>query len=204
MKLVFDIHKSIAAAAYLSRKWGENLTVLFLIKMLYAADREALVKWHRTITGDAPVSMDNGPVLCRIYNLVKGNARGADMQAWDHVFQAREANAIRIRPEANVEALLDYLSDREIDALDSAFQKVKKVKGKIADWAHKEFPEWENPESASKPIDFKTVLLKEGLSDREATAIVTEIESVQSAKRARSADGATWGHFHLGSRRWPQ
>jgi len=187
MKLVFDIHKSIAAAAYLSRKSEETLTVLFLIKMLYAADREALLKWHRTITGDAPVSMDNGPVLSRIYNLVNGTAKGADMQAWNQVFKVREANAIKVRPDANVEILLDYLSDREIEALDHAFQKVKKVKGKIADWAHKEFPEWEDPNSSSKPIDFSTVLLKEGLSATQVTAIVTEIESVQSAKRALKA-----------------
>ena len=41
--------------------------------MLYVADREALLTWNRPITGDKFVSMDNGPVVSLIYDLIKHN-----------------------------------------------------------------------------------------------------------------------------------
>ncbi|MBL0158268.1 MAG: SocA family protein [Bryobacterales bacterium] len=39
-----------------------------LIKLLYLADREALLQWGRPITTDRWVSMDHGPVVSRIYS----------------------------------------------------------------------------------------------------------------------------------------
>jgi len=187
MKFVFDTNKSIAAAAYLSKKPGESLTVLFLIKMLYAADREALLSWHRTITGDTPVSMDNGPVLTRIYNLTKGVVSGKDMIAWDRVFQRRTEKSIKLQPDVEVDPLLDFLSDREIETLDRAYKRVKNVKGKLADWAHITFPEWKNPKSSSLPIDFAEILSLEGFSEMQIKEIEAEISSSQSAKRALQA-----------------
>jgi hypothetical protein len=184
MKLAFDLEKSMAAVACLLTKSATPLTVLFLIKMLYAADREALVGWHRTITGDQPVSMDNGPVLSRIYNLMRGQETGKCAEAWSKVFQPLEKNSMKLQPDVNVEKLVDHLSDREIDALNHAYEKVQRVKGKIGDWAHKEFPEWEDPKSSSKPIDFALVLKNQGLSAEEVASVVAEIEQVQSAKRA--------------------
>lgn len=187
MKFVFDTNKSIAAAAYLSQKFGESLTVLFLIKMLYAADRDALVAWHRTITGDTPVSMDNGPVLTRIYDLTKGRANGPDMVAWDRIFQRETGRTIKLHPNVDVESLLDFLSDRELETLDRAYKRVRAVQGRLSDWAHTAFPEWKNPNSSSLPIDFAEILSLEGFSGAQIKEIEAEVDSSQSAKRALKA-----------------
>ncbi len=42
------------------------------LKMLYLADKRALILWGKTITGDRFVSMQKGSVLSLIYNLFKG------------------------------------------------------------------------------------------------------------------------------------
>jgi hypothetical protein len=131
--------------------------------------------------------MDNGPVLSRIYNLTKGKGTKGHLEAWNRVFQPRDGNVLKLQPNTKVDALLDELSDREIEALDKSFEKVKHVKGKIADWAHKHFPEWDDPKSSSKAIDFAKVLRLEGLTNDEVSRVVAEIESVHSAKRALKA-----------------
>jgi antitoxin SocA-like protein len=187
MKFDFDLQKSIAATAYLAERSARKSTVLFLIKMLYAADRNALLNWHRTITGDSPVSMDNGPVLSCIYNLMNGKGPKAHRLEWEKVFEDRQENLIKVRSAVDLTSLLDALSDREIASLDAARVKVSGVKEKIADWAHKEFPEWENPKSSSKPIDFERVLSVAGHSANEIEGIVAEVTAIQSAKRALKA-----------------
>ena len=49
------------------------MSYLKLIKMLYFLDREALLRWGRPVTTDRYVSMDNGPVVSRIYDLIRRN-----------------------------------------------------------------------------------------------------------------------------------
>jgi uncharacterized phage-associated protein len=46
-----------------------------LIKLLYLADREALLRWGRPITTDRHVSMPKGPVVSQIYDLITRRAR---------------------------------------------------------------------------------------------------------------------------------
>src|SRR5438552_5836860 len=72
VKFRLDINKAIAATAYLIQKAGGRYDVFVLIQTLYYADRKGLVKYGRTITGDKLVSMDKGPVVSNIYDLIKG------------------------------------------------------------------------------------------------------------------------------------
>ena len=56
MLLIFDIEKTIAAVAYLVQREGGELDVFLAIKALYVADKDALIQWGKTITGDSFVS----------------------------------------------------------------------------------------------------------------------------------------------------
>jgi uncharacterized phage-associated protein len=71
MKLLFNEAKATQAAARLLKLRGGSMSYIKLMKLLYLADREALIRWGRPITTDRYVSMDNGPVLSRIYNLIR-------------------------------------------------------------------------------------------------------------------------------------
>jgi hypothetical protein len=159
---------------------GGKLNVLHLIKMLYAADRTALVGWQRTITGDRFVSMKNGPILSRIYDLMCGRILGSDMEAWNAVFNPRDGNIISLKGE---EVDLGPLSKREMEALREAFQKFNKVPaGQLVKFLHKVLPEWKDPGESSAPIDPRAILFHAGMSQEQVAEIESELELVQSAK----------------------
>ena len=185
MDFLFDIRKAIAAAAYLCKMNGGTLNVLHLIKMLYYADRTALVTWHRTITGDRFFSMKNGPILSRVYDLMCGRISGADMQAWSSTFTPRHGNVIALKRQ---EVDFGPLSRREMEALGKAFNRFKVVPaGRLVEFLHKNLPEWEDPGDSSAPIDPKTILLHEGLTEEDLAAIEEELALVQSARIALQA-----------------
>jgi len=74
MLLSFDINKTIAAVAFLIRRENGEVDVFLSLKMLYLADKEALIKWGKTITGDSFSSLPKGPILSKTYDLFKGSA----------------------------------------------------------------------------------------------------------------------------------
>ena len=71
IRFTFDERKATAAAACLLELAGGRMEYLRLIKLLYYADRESLDTLGRPISGDQYVSMRHGPVLSRVYDLVK-------------------------------------------------------------------------------------------------------------------------------------
>ena len=70
MHLQFDETKATQVAAYFFSLRGGQMHYIKLIKLMYMADREALLRWGVPITRDRYVSMDNGPVLSRVLNLI--------------------------------------------------------------------------------------------------------------------------------------
>jgi uncharacterized phage-associated protein len=182
VQFVFDIRKAIAATGFLCKLNEGQLNVLHLIKMLYAADRTALITWHRTITGDKFYSMKNGPVLSRIYDLMCGRVFGSDMEAWDEVFNPRDGNIISLKIE---DVDLGSLSEREMELLEKAFKKFKNVPaGQLVAFLHKVLPEWKDPGNSSVPIDPRDILFQSGLTEQEVNEIEQELDLVQSAKVA--------------------
>lgn len=187
-RFVFDIDKAVAAAAYLTRKKGQQISIFELLKMMYAAEREALTTWHRPITGDNFCSMRKGIVLMRIYNLIKGEvmSSNSDMVKWAQHFSPRDGNSIRLLAEPD----FDYLSDREREVLDRGFDLITKLikeHGRIADVLHDQWPEWRNPEGTGRgslPLDLKDVLGQAIEDEDEIERLASEIQAVQSAKAA--------------------
>jgi uncharacterized phage-associated protein len=85
MLLNFDIQKAVAAAAYLIERQGGIEDMYTLLKKLYYADRIALVKWGQSITGDKLVSMDKGPIVSKIYDLLKDKGTENNLISWKDV-----------------------------------------------------------------------------------------------------------------------
>ncbi len=67
----FNERRATEAAAKFLKLRGGRMSYLKLIKLLYLLDREALLRWGRPVTTDRYVSMDNGPVVSRIYDLIR-------------------------------------------------------------------------------------------------------------------------------------
>lgn len=162
MLLDFDIKKAIAASAYLIEREGGSESMFVLLKTLYYADRSALIKWGKSITGDSLASLDRGPIVSGIYNLLKGQGLETDLIQWNDVIR-REENHVSMRKKADTAVL----SEREIEVLDHARNTIKSIPGSIADWLHANCPEWTDPHGSSIPIDPSQILRQAGKSESE-------------------------------------
>jgi hypothetical protein len=155
MLMEFDIKKAIAAAAYLISRKGGQEGMFVLIKKLYWADRTALVKWGKSITGDSLSSMDKGPVVSTIYDLLKGNGPDTYQIEWDNAILRKRKNfGIFLRKPADTASL----SEREMEVLNQASLTIDSIRGSIPLWLHKHCPEWTDPHGSSIPIDPSQVL----------------------------------------------
>jgi hypothetical protein len=168
MHLKFDIRKTIAAVAFLMENEGGQLDMFLGLKMLYLADKDALIRWGKTITGDSFVSMPKGPVLSEVYNLFKGVAPAADQKEWDAFFSERVNHSIHMLQPANK----GLLSEREMQVLEEARKQINKfAPWEVARWLHDTCPEWEDPHGSSIPIDPNLILRIAGRTEEEIQTI---------------------------------
>jgi hypothetical protein len=168
IKFSFDLEKTIAALAFLAKRRGATLDKFLSIKWLYEADRIAFASWGKTITGDEMVSMDNGPVLSKVYDLFKGSGTANNLREWQSYFGKTNGNTVTLQKEANV----DLLSEEEMKALEAAKSKIDSVAPwEVASLLHEIYPEWEDPHGGCRKIDPTIILREAGRTDAEIQMI---------------------------------
>ena len=177
--LEFDIRKAIAATAFLVEGQGGQLDMFLGLKMLYLADKKSLVEWGKTITGDNFVSMPKGPVLSRIYNLFKGTGARKNQQEWNESFSERMNQSVHLLKGVDI----GILSKREMAALEGARQEINsRAPWDVADWLHKECPEWTDPHGSSIPINPRVILKNAGRTEEEIKVIEESNRTFVNAK----------------------
>lgn len=172
-----NIKRIIQTVNFLLKLNKYRLNYTKLIKLLYFADRLALKRWDETITRDSFVTMRNGPVLSRIYDLIKGNGwPDADQVLWDSYFMKDNYDLIsHVKDDLSA----DELSDREIEVLKKINKKYKRYNyGKMIDLSH-ELPECKNknPGNSSIPLYVNEILKQLGRTNKE----IQEIEEDNKA-----------------------
>lgn len=175
MLLDFDIDKAIAATAHMIEHKGGSDDMFRLIKKLYYADRTALIQWGKSITGDKLASLEKGPIVSGIYNLMKGKGSTPDQIRWDDVIVRQESYTITTRKTANK----GVLSEREEEILDDAARTIDAIRGSIPRWLHKHCPEWKDPGKSSIPIDPSTILRLAKKSEEEIRCIEEANEEIR-------------------------
>ena len=189
MKFIFNIRKAVAAASFLCEMSSGKIEVRELLKMLYLADKEAILGWHRSITGDQIFSMPQGMVLSRIFDLARYNVCGSDMDSWKQIFTPRQGNTIRFQSDAKVS--FDPLSEREEDALRNAFETIRSLLAehgqKYINILHDLLPEWQNPNGSSILVEPTELLLRNGEDEDTIQGVSAEIAALNSAKLALQA-----------------
>ncbi len=174
----FKLMKTIQAVGVLFREEHTGrMPYIRLLKLLYLADRASLRETGHPITGDHVVAMDNGPVLSKVYNLIKGEAVGTDV--WNQFFRTSHYSIEQIK-----ELDVGELSRFEVETLRS----VARERENDDDWQVVEqthlFPEWVKNQPAtgsSRPIPFADIL--------EAVGRTGDLESiVRSEKDAEVYD----------------
>jgi len=175
--LRFDEAKATQAAAYFLRLRGGQIHYIKLIKLLYLADREALLRWGSPITTDRHVSMDNGPVTSRILNLITDDR---PKPIWEKYISAPMGDyEVKLVQEAPT----DRLSRAEEKLMHEIFDKY----GHWNRWdlIHKvmhKLPEWSKPNGSSTPIHLRDILQAAGEDEHQIRAVLRELHSIRDAE----------------------
>jgi uncharacterized phage-associated protein len=72
LQFKFDTQKKVQAAGILLKLECGRMDRIRLLKLLYIADREALAEQGSPIIGGRVAALDNGPLHCEVYDLIKG------------------------------------------------------------------------------------------------------------------------------------
>jgi uncharacterized phage-associated protein len=162
MDFRFDFGKALqAVGVLLDYEKARRMNYMRLLKLLYVADRELLATTGRPITGDQPYAMKRGPVLNRIYDLIKGEAPLAG--EW-----GRFVHKERFEVELVNDPGRGKLSRAEVVKLQEVSEKYRNLdEWAMVDETHS-FVEWKKHfpgGDASAPIPWEDVLRAAGRPD---------------------------------------
>jgi len=150
----FNPQKTIESAAMFLKLHGKPMKYLGLLKMLYIADRIALDHMEQPITGDSSFSLDYGPVLSGVYDLIEGKPVYDALPLWKKFISSDT--------DYNVSLLADPSNAHLCEEEEEIIQTVYRTFGHIdpflvAEWTH-DLPEWKDPHGSCIPIIVDDVL----------------------------------------------
>ncbi|MGA2740144.1 MAG: Panacea domain-containing protein, partial [Bryobacteraceae bacterium] len=174
MRLRFNEVKATQAASRLLRLRGGRMSYLKLIKLLYIIDREALIRWGRTVTTDRHVSMPKGPVVSQIYDLITGDEPPNEETFWRQHVSSPQDFEIQLQKDPGD----DELSNAEEALIDEIFDEHgHKSRWELVRLTH-DLPEWQDPCGGSIPIAYRDILRAANKTEAEIAAVESEIESL--------------------------
>lgn len=154
------------------------MSYLKLIKLLYLVDREALLRWGRPVTTDRYVSMTHGPVVSRIYELIREELPPGERSVWREYISEPCNYEVHLQAETGD----GELSLAEENLIDEIFrQHGHKSRWELVAYCHT-LPEWEDPQGSAFPIEFKDILKAGGKTELEIEALQDELESLAVAQ----------------------
>jgi uncharacterized phage-associated protein len=179
MSLRFDETKATQAAAFFLNLRGGRMSYLKLIKLLYLADRAALLRWGIPITTDRYVSMDHGPVVSQIYNLLLEDKA---KPVWAEYISPPSEYEVQLQKEAPT----DRLSRAEERLMREIFAQYGNMgRWQLVDYVHT-LAEWQNPHGSSIPISIRSILKAGGEDEDEIRATIKELNAMGVAEESLS------------------
>jgi hypothetical protein len=149
--------------------------------MLYLADKESLKGVLQTITGDTYVSMNNGPVLSRLYDLIMGRYRKEEAQnLWNSRFTRDGYNLVVIADRIPK----GELSVFEMQILDQIYDRFKDYSLRdMISYVHENCPEWKDPKGSAIDINPEDILDSIGKSPEEINWILAETQAFEDEEQ---------------------
>lgn len=179
----FDEKKSTQVAGVLLklRNQGGRMSYLKLIKLMYLIDRESLMRWGESLTGDSYVSMEHGQVLSSTYDLIKTNTLG--IPSYWQEFISTKGHDVRLLKEPET----DELSVADIDLIREIFGKFGRMnRWQLRDYHHA-LPEYRETTGPSLPVGYADVLKKvANMPDEQIQAILDELHDEALLERLAS------------------
>ncbi|MBF0459342.1 MAG: SocA family protein [Nitrospirae bacterium] len=167
----FNEMKTTQAAARFIRLNGGSINYTKLLKLLYLTDRQALARWERPLTGDVYVSMRNGPVLSKTYDLIDYPENPEHVSPW-YRFILKQDYDVCLKGDTGI----GELSNREIRLIDEIHETYKSYNvWQMIDICHRDCPEWNNPGDSSYPLPVEDILMALDKTPEEIELIADEI-----------------------------
>jgi len=171
VRVCFNERKATQAAAHLLRLRGGRMSYMKLVKLLYLADREALLRWGRPISTDCYVSLDRGPVLSRVLDLATDGEDPGTPSIWASSITEPSNYEVELRGEAGC----DELSEAEVQLLEKVFaEHGRKSRWDLVKLTHL-LPEWIDPHGSAIPIAYRDILRAGGKTELEIAAVEDEL-----------------------------
>jgi uncharacterized phage-associated protein len=184
MALRFDEAKATQASAFLLSLRGGRMHYLKLIKLLYLADRAALHRWGIPISTDRYISMNHGPVLTNVFNLIVDEK---PKPFWGR-FISRPIGDYEV--ELTCQASTDLLSRAEENLLREIYQEYGyRNRWDLVENVMHRLPEWKCPEGSSVHISIREILEAQGEDEVEIHAVIKELYAMSRVEKALSEVG---------------
>ncbi len=116
MRFVFNERKAAQAASILLERAGGSMDYLKLVKLLYLADRAALIETEGPITDDHYASMKHGPTPCQVLELIL-QEHPAEDSIWHRTVKRQYFDVFLCGP---VES--EQLSQANVDLLNDTYE----------------------------------------------------------------------------------
>jgi hypothetical protein len=180
MKKPFRTDKAIAVLTYLLDLSNGKNDKYWLNKVMYYIERESILRYGEPVFYDELYSMPLGPVASSVNDGIDSSEQYKTINTlWKEHVCLKES-------EGNHDVFLvlpgDYslLSESETDLIEEAYNKFKDFNFfEIMNYFHKEIPEYEetkwNDPQRRKLITYKTLLTKNGYTDKDAEEVISEI-----------------------------
>lgn len=185
---MFNEQKAAQIAAWFLAQAGGAMPHLKLMKLMYLADREAMLEHGFPMTGDHFVSMPHGPVLSNTLSHMNDEAPTSP-DGWDSWIGDKANHEVALVRNASAEDL-DYLSRADLGVLAAIWAKFGHMtKYQIRDYTHdsRNCPEWRDPKGSSYPIHYKTIFEALGFDAELAVTMAAEIQAQDTIAKALHA-----------------
>ena len=180
MSLKYREDKATQAAARLLALAGGKMNYMKLIKLLYLAERKALLGLGRPIVFDAYFSLPHGPVLSFTLNIARDQPDPEKIGYWQTYISPSENYDVRLLRN---DVPRDALSEAEEALLETVFEEFGHMdQWELRDYSHT-LPEWQDPEGSSHRITVQEILRASGLDDHDITEIVEGLEAEEAARQ---------------------
>lgn len=171
---MFRIEKLVQVAGHLLKLNNFKMNYLKVIKILYLADRESINRTGQSITGDSFVSMKNGPVLNKLYELIKNKYNSHKMQDFWNTRFSTDGYDLIANFDRIPDGLLSSFEKKTIEGLSEQFKDT--AFGDMIKYVHEICPEWEETDT-SIPISIEHILECLGRTPEEIECIMAENEA---------------------------
>ncbi|MBF0538603.1 MAG: SocA family protein [Nitrospirae bacterium] len=170
----FNQQKSTHVAALFIECNGGTINYIKLIKLLYLADREALNRWERPLTGDSYVLTSKGPVLSNIYDLIRYAEISSDATYW-YTRLSRQDDDVSLKQSPQT----CELSQRELDLVIEIDKKYKPYDSlQMIEICQRDCSECKNTGEPPIPITADDILKTFNKTDEEINNIAEDIAEI--------------------------